>query len=141
MAITKAAPVAKEVDAIPLETLLANASLRLRQGQYMQYKGVAYKCTDATGVLCAGGAKASNDATNKMQVLRAEFKLDRDVMKTALVVATYAGGDCLAGKSTGVDTAGGDNAAAKLAKCVAIALSPTKTLCNAATPRAAGCVW
>ena len=49
MAITKAAPVAKEVDAIPLETLLANPSLRLRAGQYMQYKGVAYKCTDKTG--------------------------------------------------------------------------------------------
>lgn len=134
MAITKAAPVAKEVDAIPLETLLANASLRLRQGQYMQYKGVAYKCTDATGVLCAGGAKASNDATNKMQVLREEFKKDAAVMKTALVVATFAGGACVPGKSTG--TAGKVNNVSKTADekkkiCTDVADSKNKTLCSA----------
>lgn len=148
MAITKAAPVAKEVDAIPLETLLANPSLRLRAGQYMQYKGVAYKCTDKTGLLCAGGAKAQSDATNnKLGKIQALMKLDQAVMKAPLVVDTFAGGKCKPGKTTGAT--GNVNKVSKTAAerkkiCDDIKASKTNALCTTTSspyPVDAGCFW
>lgn len=133
MAITKAAPVAAEVVAIPLETLLANPSLRVRFGQYMQYKGVAYKCTDTTGVLCAGGAKAQGDATNTLGKLDAKMKLDKERLKAPLVVEKFSGGACKPGKTTTTD--------AKKAVCSGIAASKTKALCNTTATKTAGCIW
>lgn len=112
-----AAPASKEVEAIPLELLLANPAIRLRGGQYMQYKGVAYKCTDVSGVKCAGGA--ADGAANKLTRVKAQVTADERVLKAPLVVATRKGGACLPSQKTKDTDAAASNTVAS-AKCSAI---------------------
>lgn len=112
-----AAPASKEVEAIPLELLLANPAIRLRGGQYMQYKGVAYKCTDVSGVKCAGGA--ADGAANKLEKVKAQVTEDEKVLRAPLVVASRKGGACLPSQKT-KDVDSGNSNTVKAAICGAI---------------------
>jgi hypothetical protein len=134
-----AAPASKEVEAIPLELLLANPAIRLRGGQYMQYKGVAYKCTDVSGVKCAGGA--ADGVANKLTRVKAQVTADEVVLRAPLVVASRKGGACLPSQKTkDADTTAGNTNKATV--CAGInQTQATSAACIATAPKAAFCVY
>lgn len=138
-ATTVAAPASKEVEAVPLEVLLANPSIRLRYGQAFQYKGVVYTCTDKTGVLCAGGASEKAD-TNALYKVLEKVKKDRAEVAKAPVVATFAGGKCTFGKGDNKDSAKGKQC---LAVKDAVDGKACLTACIGKAPACvnSGCKW